>query len=591
MEQSDEIPIQSTNLSRKIVAIYAGEAHTLALTGDGKVYSWGRGTFGRLGTGSEEDRNLPVLVTFFGSADEREEKLKIVAIAAGAYHSLALADDGSVWGWGYGSCILHYNVFLDLDTDGQIGASGENSMVPRLLDGFFGLGSPSSSAQDYETKRGKPLKISSVKAGGMMSLAIDDIGSLWMWGNCPHPPQTGSSEGDLEHESISAPAPVWDFHGHTVVKVACGDEHVVALVSAGEAYEGGDLLCYSWGSNSNGQLGLGDTESRWQPAMVETFNFESPWEVYDIACGKSHTALLAQRKRPSDTLESVCWTFGLGDNGQLGHGTTQNLTSPELVKGLPETVFLVSVDCGLFHTSVVSSAGEVWAWGMERGLGLCPDARYFGADAGDALSPLLIPCNGVYDPRFPEPLQVACGAAHTVLVADSGYKLWSWGRGRSGVLGNGRTDDCYVPTLALWPLLSEDFKEEKANNVEQTEPVGEKAPEGSVEADKKLSAAMADMQLLQSKLSVVKRYASMLHGSIFGRPLQDHEIASLQENTKFDIAKEWEAMLESSDQRKLAHLEMFYRNMLAGVKDKLMKKRIQEIVKECLKSQATTRTE
>lgn len=115
MEGTGEIPVRSSNLSRKIVAISAGEAHTLALTGkllhlmerfalssvnfgvifccvgDGKVYSWGRGTFGRLGTGSEEDRHMPVRVRFFGSDEEREEKLVIVGVAAGAYHSLALA--------------------------------------------------------------------------------------------------------------------------------------------------------------------------------------------------------------------------------------------------------------------------------------------------------------------------------------------------------------------------------------------------------------------------------------------------------------------------------------------------------------------
>ncbi|KAL0323807.1 UNVERIFIED_CONTAM: E3 ubiquitin-protein ligase HERC2 [Sesamum calycinum] len=92
MEESTVVnPAHPSNLSRKIISIAAGEAHTLALTADGKVYSWGRGTFGRLGTGSEEDRHFPVRVSFFGSDDEREDKLKIVGIAAGAYHSLALA--------------------------------------------------------------------------------------------------------------------------------------------------------------------------------------------------------------------------------------------------------------------------------------------------------------------------------------------------------------------------------------------------------------------------------------------------------------------------------------------------------------------
>ncbi|KAL7159315.1 hypothetical protein ABFS83_01G019000 [Erythranthe nasuta] len=566
MEENEmDNPEQGGDISRKIISIAVGEAHTLALTGDGKVYSWGRGTFGRLGTGSEEDCHLPVRVNFFVSDDDvdREDKLKIVAIAAGSYHSLALADDGSVWGWGY-------NIY------GQIGVTGENNLTPHLLEGFIGLGSPGSSTRDQETNTEKPLKIASVEAGGMMSLAIDNLGSLWMWGNCPHPSQNESLEFSLI--SSASPVPVWNFHGHTVVKVACGNEHVIALVSAGETHEGGDVMCYSWGGNTHGQLGLGHKENTTNPKIIEAFNLESRLEIYDIACGAFHTALLAKRKKPTESLESLCWTFGLGDNGQLGHGTTQSVPSPEIVTELPRRIFLVSIGCGLFHTSVVSSEGEVWSWGMEKGLGLCPDARFTGPDAGDALSPILVPRNGLVDRKFPEPLQVACGGAHTVLVGDGGFRVWSWGRGRSGVLGNGGTHDCYSPALVSWPL---------SNNSVDNEYIVEKNNVENLESEKRFSEVMAEMNLLRSKFSVMERYASVLHGSIFGKPFQEEDIpVSLQNSGTFDIGKEWENMLESSDQRKLARLEMFYRDMLAGVKDKMMKRRIYEIVQECIKSNA-----
>ncbi|KAF2283007.1 hypothetical protein GH714_043653 [Hevea brasiliensis] len=215
----DDALRSSSNLSRKVVSVAAGEAHTLALTGDGCVYSWGRGMFGRLGIGSEVDALLPVQVKCDTCSESEEKRLKLVGIAAGAYHSMALADDGSVWCWGYNPCILH------------AGAC-------------------------------------SVKAGGMMSLAIDNLGTLWIWGNCP---QQSSSSGESGFSLVSSftPIPVWDFHGHTVVKVACGNEHVVALVSVGETYEGEDLLCYSWGNNNHGQLGLGDRESRIHPELLK----------------------------------------------------------------------------------------------------------------------------------------------------------------------------------------------------------------------------------------------------------------------------------------------------------------------------------
>ncbi|KAK9273735.1 hypothetical protein L1049_018545 [Liquidambar formosana] len=414
----------------------------------------------------------------------------------------------------------------------------------------------------------------------MMSLAIDNLGALWMWGNCPA--QSSSSDGEFSLENSSTPIPVWDFHGHTVVKVACGNEHVVALVSAGETHKGDDLVCYSWGNNSHGQLGLGDKESRLHPQVIGTFSQDSPWAVYEVACGAFHTALLTHKKRPSDTLESICWTFGLGDKGQLGHGTTISSWVPEPVKELPQNVFLISIDCGLFHTSVVSSAGDVWSWGMEKGLGLCPDATFTGTDAGDAISPLM------YGHKFQEPVQVVCGAAHTVLVTHDGYKLWSWGRGRSGVLGNGKTVDCFAPTIVLWPPLTEDFKEEKLETINVKEKMEDKDPEAVTETEKRLSLAMEEMKLIQTKLSIMERYASILHGSIFGKPFEEKDIPiSLQNSGTFDIAKEWENMLESADRSKLVRLEMFYRNMLAGVKDKLMKKRIEELIKECLRSSTT----
>nr|XP_043607585.1 ultraviolet-B receptor UVR8-like [Erigeron canadensis] len=536
----------SLKKKKKIIAIAAGEAHTLALTSDGQVYTWGRGTFGRLGNASDLDQLFPLNINF----TDQNDSVKITGISAGAYHSLALADDGSLWSWGY-------NAY------GQLGFDGDNSSVPCLV---------KLPKAGNETER----KVSLVKSGGMMSLAVDDIGSLWMWGNCSV--QGNSSESEFILDPTPTPMSV-DFYGHTVVKVACGSEHIAALVNG----EGGDLVCYTFGNNNHGQLGLGDTNMRPNPQMVDKFNARSLWKAYEVACGAFHTCVLTYKRTQSVPLESLCWTFGRGNNGQLGQGTTKNSLYPEIVDKLPENVLLVSVACGLFHTSVVSSSGNVWSWGMENGLGLCPEATFTEGDGGDALSPRLI--NDVSGPRFSEPVQVACGAAHTVILADGGYKLWSWGRGRSGVLGNGQEADFFSPKAVLWPPPNVEGPETVANN-----PVVEKDPEEATEIEKKLSVMMDEMNLLHSKLRIMERYASILHGSIFGKPFEeDKDIPlSLQNSGTFDITKEWENMLESCDRGKLIRLQMFYRNMLAGVEDKMMKQRIKEMLKEYLGSSTST---
>lgn len=60
------------------------------------MYAWGRGTFGRLGTGSEADQLYPVRIDFEpADSDGEKKRIKIVGIAAGAYHSLAVAGNYS----------------------------------------------------------------------------------------------------------------------------------------------------------------------------------------------------------------------------------------------------------------------------------------------------------------------------------------------------------------------------------------------------------------------------------------------------------------------------------------------------------------
>ncbi|CAH1429339.1 unnamed protein product [Lactuca virosa] len=520
--------VDAGNLSRIVIAIAAGEAHTLALTADGDVYSWGRGTFGRLGNGSEVDQFFPVKIEF--NLTDKRDKVKIVGISAGAYHSLALADDSSVWGWGY-------NAY------GQLGFDGENSIVPSLMKMPMTDGSV--------TENEKELKISSVKAGGMMSVAIDNLGSLWMWGSCPEQ---------------QTPTPISiNFPGHTVMKVACGSEHIVALAKN----EDGILVCYTWGSNNHGQLGLGHTETSPNPQIVEKFCPDSPLAPYEIACGAFHTCVLTYKKTESATQKSVCWTFGRGDNGQLGQGTTKRSMYPEMTIGLPENSHFVSVACGLFHTSLVSSSGEIWSWGMENGLGLCPEATFTESDGGDALTPRLI--NG---PNFPDPVQVACGAAHTVLVAESGYKIWSWGRGKNGVLGNGHENDHFTPRVVSWP------------------PQGPRDEETVVKDDgeERLGMVMEEMERVKSRGLVMERYAGFLYGLLFGKVFEgDKDIPiSFKDLGSFDVGKEWEDMLESCDKGKLVRLKMFYRNMLEGVEDKIMKDKVKEMIKEYIGSSGSS---
>jgi alpha-tubulin suppressor-like RCC1 family protein len=98
-----------------VVAIAAGTYHSLALCSDGSVVAWGDNSYGQLGSNTTTDSLVPVAVNTAAGVSALAGKT-VVAIAAGAYHSLALCSDGSVVAWGFNS-------------DGEL---GDNSTTPRL---------------------------------------------------------------------------------------------------------------------------------------------------------------------------------------------------------------------------------------------------------------------------------------------------------------------------------------------------------------------------------------------------------------------------------------------------------------------------
>lgn len=85
-------PIQVSGLSNVIMVAAACDGyHNLALTADGKVWTWGSNSRGQLGDGTSIDRSTPSQVTDLAG---------VSWIAAGYEHSLAVKSDGTIWAWG-----------------------------------------------------------------------------------------------------------------------------------------------------------------------------------------------------------------------------------------------------------------------------------------------------------------------------------------------------------------------------------------------------------------------------------------------------------------------------------------------------------
>jgi len=96
---------------------------------------------------------------------------------------------------------------------------------------------------------------------------------------------------------------------------------------------------YSWGKNSNGQLGLGDITNRSTPVQVGAL---TTW--LKIACGSYYS--LATKT------DGTLWSWGLNTNGLLGLGNITNYSSPKQVGAL--TTWL-NTACGVYHSLATTS--------------------------------------------------------------------------------------------------------------------------------------------------------------------------------------------------------------------------------------------
>ena len=87
--------LPSTLGGERAVSVSAGEGHSLALAADGALWSWGEGAWGKLGHGNEQDHRQPKKIEAFAGQ-------RVVAVSAGGAHSLALTADNALWSWGDG---------------------------------------------------------------------------------------------------------------------------------------------------------------------------------------------------------------------------------------------------------------------------------------------------------------------------------------------------------------------------------------------------------------------------------------------------------------------------------------------------------
>jgi alpha-tubulin suppressor-like RCC1 family protein len=117
-----------------------------------------------------------------------------------------------------------------------------------------------------------------------------------------------------------------------------------------------DGTLWTWGLNTNGQLGLGNVTQYTTPQKVGT---DTDWSKF--SCGNTHMAAIKT--------DGTLWTWGSNSSGQLGLGNTTQYTTPQKVGVATDWN---NISCGFSNTFAIKNNGTLWATGLNNGgqLGL-----------------------------------------------------------------------------------------------------------------------------------------------------------------------------------------------------------------------------
>ena len=290
------IKVNFGDYNGKIKDIAAGTVHNIALTNDGKIFSWGSAQGGQLGLSENylTQKNLinfsistPTLVSINNNIGEQT---KITKISCGEAHTIVLNSKKEVYSWGFGS-------------NGQLGLG--------FCEDSFELGTGLSKSRIFTPKKINALqnkKISDIQCGKTFSMFLDSNGGLYACGvndlyqlGIPElPPQDHIKNYDAKCKDFIIPTRLEYFLGMKVEKISCGEGHCIAIIKDPLSNE---KLIWSWGNNRYGQLGLGDKDNISLPKPI-TFLFEYTLNKFEsVSCGGFHSLCLIKYNEDINWIE------------------------------------------------------------------------------------------------------------------------------------------------------------------------------------------------------------------------------------------------------------------------------------------------
>ncbi|MBN2504664.1 MAG: InlB B-repeat-containing protein, partial [Bacilli bacterium] len=378
------------------VQISGGGDHTIALTNEGRVFTWGYNNWRQLGDGTVLTRTSPVEITANLPLNTGE---KVVVVGAGSLHTVVLTSEGRIFTWGNNDY-------------GQLGNDQTSWITINDITARFDLGSEE-----------RVIKLS---VGDYHSGVITSAGRVFVWGS--------NSYGKLgDGTAINSLVPIeitqqFSLTGDEIISsLALGAVHSAAVTSYGRVF--------TWGYNNYGQLGDGLTTSLASPTEI-TSNFGLAIDEYvtDIDVNGNFSLAI--------TSDNRIFTWGLNSEYQLGDGTNISKLLPNEIThmfDLAEGETFASASLGTIFAGVSTSLERVFTWGYNG---------YSQLGTGTTLSghsPFEITGNFNMSCEDEGVVEVSMGASHSTALTSSG-QIHVWGKNFYGQLGIGTT------TISAYPV-------------------------------------------------------------------------------------------------------------------------------------------
>lgn len=413
-------PVTISGANKTFCHIQAGDTHILALDKKGQIWGWGYGRYGQLANPAATTYRTPVKIM--------GEPKTFCQIVSRRPSSFAIDKYGLAWAWGlnsYGGLGINNNATVcvmtpvllagnktfcqirssteggaAIDKNGKIWVWGRNAY------GELGDGTAVSKISPVAIA-GSVKTFCQISAGDYYCLALDKYGRAWSWGY--------NLRGQLGNNSTTSQLTPVSVCGtlKTFCKITTGSESSYAIDKYGKIW--------AWGGNLYGQLGDGSIISRSTPVAVcgtaKTF--------CDIITGYYHCLATDKNGR--------AWAWGWNTYGQFGNGTNSRL--PNLLDAAYAT--FCKIYAGQTHSLAIDKNGMVWSWGTSSGgaNGVFGD----GSLVLSRRSPVSVIGN------LKTFCQISAGNAFSTALDVNG-KIWTWGLGIGGRLGNGDLSLRCTPT-------------------------------------------------------------------------------------------------------------------------------------------------